>query len=144
MKSTEFCYWLQGYFELRRGEAQSGMSLTHEQVEIIERHLALVFKHEIDPSYGPPFSPESVKSDSWRRTYEVLIMTDLSPITQTVWDAAWTNCPVQCGDIKGTRRSQISAALQIQFKDQLGLTAYGGHTQAQEQLLAIADELTEC
>jgi hypothetical protein len=54
MKSTEFCYWLQGYFELRRGEAQSGMSLTHEQVEIIERHLALVFKHEIDPSYGPP------------------------------------------------------------------------------------------
>ena len=50
MKSTEFCYWLQGYFELRRGEAP----LTHEQVEIIERHLALVFKHEIDPSYGPP------------------------------------------------------------------------------------------
>ncbi len=34
-----------------------------------------------------------------------------------------------------------SAALQIQFKDQLGLTAYGGHTQAQDQLLAIADEL---
>lgn len=53
MKSTEFCYWLQGYFELRRGEAQAGVSLTHEQVEIIEKHLALVFKHEIDPSYGP-------------------------------------------------------------------------------------------
>ncbi len=53
MKSTEFCYWLRGYFELRRGDVQSGMSLTYEQVELIEKHLALVFKHEIDPSYGP-------------------------------------------------------------------------------------------
>jgi len=50
MKSTEFCYWLQGYFELRRGEVH----LTNEQVELIEKHLALVFKHEIDPSYGSP------------------------------------------------------------------------------------------
>ncbi len=34
-----------------------------------------------------------------------------SPPAQAVWDAAWTNCPVQCGDIEGTRRSQIAAAL---------------------------------
>jgi hypothetical protein len=49
-------------------------------------------------------------------------MTDLSPITQTVWNAAWTNCPVQCGDIKGTRRSQIAAALQAvadQWKNEI-------------------------
>jgi len=54
MKSTEFCYWLQGYFEMHRASSQPGMSLTHEQVELIEKHLALVFKHEIDPSYGSP------------------------------------------------------------------------------------------
>jgi hypothetical protein len=35
----------------------------------------------------------------------------LSPAAQAIWDAAWTNCPVQCGNIEGTRRSQIAAAL---------------------------------
>lgn len=49
MKSTEFCYWLQGYFEL----SSDRQGLSEEQVEVIRRHLALVFKHEIDLSYGP-------------------------------------------------------------------------------------------
>jgi len=48
MKSVEFCYWLQGYFEVRRPE---DTMLTTEQVNTIQKHLALVFKHEIDPSY---------------------------------------------------------------------------------------------
>lgn len=26
-------------------------SLSHEQVEMVQKHLALVFKHEIDPRY---------------------------------------------------------------------------------------------
>jgi hypothetical protein len=43
-------------------------------------------------------------------------------------------------------REALAAALRaaadlIQFKDQLGMTAYGGHSQAQLQLLAIAAEL---
>ena len=46
MKAVEFCYWLQGHFEL------SGQSeLTPFQVQQIKNHLSLVFKHEIDPSY---------------------------------------------------------------------------------------------
>lgn len=49
MKSTEFCYWLQGYFEL----GPDGQGLSSEQVDMIRKHLALVFKHEIDLSYGP-------------------------------------------------------------------------------------------
>lgn len=55
MKSVEFCYWLQGFFELHpeNGKATSdGISLTPQQVGTIARHLAMVFKHEIDPSYG--------------------------------------------------------------------------------------------
>lgn len=48
MKAVEFCYWLQGYFEIHGRED----SLTEEQVSMIKRHLALVFKHEIDQSYG--------------------------------------------------------------------------------------------
>ena len=44
MNSIDFCYWLQGYFEV------SGNSeITQLQAEIIKNHLALAFKHEIDP-----------------------------------------------------------------------------------------------
>lgn len=52
MKATEFCYWLQGYFELDRVSSTPEKYLTGEQVEVIQRHLALVFKHDIDPQAG--------------------------------------------------------------------------------------------
>jgi hypothetical protein len=48
MTSRDFCYWLQGKLEID-GEPKP---LTAEQVEVIAKHLALVFKHEIDPSFG--------------------------------------------------------------------------------------------
>jgi hypothetical protein len=53
MKSTEFCYWLQGLFELANPQ-----SLDARQTDLIKRHLNLVFKHEIDPSY-----PESQQQE---------------------------------------------------------------------------------
>ena len=46
MKSVEFCYWLQGLFEV--GEP---MSLNEKQTDLIKRHLNMVFIHEIDASY---------------------------------------------------------------------------------------------
>lgn len=49
MTSRDFCYWLQGYLELRPGHHDS---LDPKQLECIQKHLALVFKHEIDPSAG--------------------------------------------------------------------------------------------
>ena len=49
MTSRDFCYWLQGFFEI--GHPQS---LTVQETEIVKRHLALVFKHEIDPSMPDP------------------------------------------------------------------------------------------
>lgn len=48
MQSRDFCFWLQGYFEL----VGKGNALSAQQAELIRRHLALVFKHEIDPSFG--------------------------------------------------------------------------------------------
>lgn len=59
MTARDFCYWLQGYFEISGQQPQPpephGMNgLNSEQVKMIERHLALVFKHEIDPSQGTP------------------------------------------------------------------------------------------
>ena len=44
MNTIDFCYWLQGHFELNPDAA-----LTTEQTQIIKNHLKLVFKHEIDP-----------------------------------------------------------------------------------------------
>ena len=44
MKAHEFCYWLQGFFEI--SESKSGISEKQEQ--IIKRHLSLVFSHELD------------------------------------------------------------------------------------------------
>lgn len=52
MKSRDFCYWLQGFFEINDAAVDSINELTHEQVEMIKNHLALVFKHEIDPAMG--------------------------------------------------------------------------------------------
>lgn len=52
MTSRDFCYWLQGYFEVAHNAGDR--ELTSAQVKSIRAHLALVFKHEIDPSMGPP------------------------------------------------------------------------------------------
>lgn len=44
MKPEEFCYWLQGFFELSEATTLSG-----KQIEMIKNHLNLVFFHSIDP-----------------------------------------------------------------------------------------------
>ena len=46
MNSIDFCYWLQGHFEI-----SETTELNEKQVEIIKNHLNLVFKHEIDGMY---------------------------------------------------------------------------------------------
>ena len=50
MTSRDFCYWLQGFFEITRGRT----GLNAEQTDTVRKHLDLVFRHEIDPSMGPP------------------------------------------------------------------------------------------
>lgn len=51
MTSRDFCYWLQGYFEVVTADS-TDIPMTDKQVQMIQKHLALVFKHEIDPSMG--------------------------------------------------------------------------------------------
>jgi hypothetical protein len=48
MTSRDFVYWLQGYFEITGADATLGPA----QIDRIKKHLALVFVHEIDPSFG--------------------------------------------------------------------------------------------
>lgn len=49
MTSRDFCYWLQGMFEL-----SDPKSLSKEQTSLIKKHLHMVFAHEIDPSMPNP------------------------------------------------------------------------------------------
>lgn len=44
MNTIDFCYWLQGFFELSECD-----HLSEKQTTAIKNHLNLVFKHEIDP-----------------------------------------------------------------------------------------------
>ena len=56
MYSQDFCYWLQGYFEISGAE-----ELNKEQIEIIKNHLNLVFRHEIDPQHeGDPVELQNI------------------------------------------------------------------------------------
>lgn len=53
MTSRDFCYWLQGYFEItaiRAGKFEGNIG--EDEIACIRNHLAMVFKHEIDPSMG--------------------------------------------------------------------------------------------
>lgn len=47
MTSRDFAFWLQGYFEISKQT-----QIMPNEVEMIKKHLNLVFKHEIDPSMG--------------------------------------------------------------------------------------------
>jgi len=48
MTSRDFAYWLQGFFEI----APNAITLSEQQVATVKKHLAMVFVHEIDPSFG--------------------------------------------------------------------------------------------
>jgi hypothetical protein len=55
MTSRDFCYWLQGFFEIHKAGKPTAYKMKHldeDQIECIEKHLSMVFVHEIDPSYG--------------------------------------------------------------------------------------------
>ncbi len=47
MTSKDFCYWLQGHLEIGKTK-----EINAEQLEVVKKHLNLVFVHEIDPSMG--------------------------------------------------------------------------------------------
>lgn len=55
MTSRDFVFWLQGYLEIAaEGKFADEVALTPGQLRCVQRHLALVFKHEIDPSMKEP------------------------------------------------------------------------------------------
>lgn len=60
MTSKEFCYWLQGLYELG-----NPVILNEHQTQTIKRHLNMVFVHEIQPALDKslPASMQGADSD---------------------------------------------------------------------------------
>lgn len=57
MTSRDFCFWLQGYFEI------SGASeMNVDEIREVRKHLAMVFKHEIDPSHGDQATQDALNA----------------------------------------------------------------------------------
>jgi hypothetical protein len=58
MTSRDFAYWLQGFFELENADQKAeGIKnpipkLSPAKIDLIQKHLNMVFYHEIDPSMG--------------------------------------------------------------------------------------------
>ena len=68
MTSRDFCYWLQGYFEVSEnakqytpGTEREPIELNQNQIDSIRAHLNLVFKHEIDPSNNDGKTPTEIQ-----------------------------------------------------------------------------------
>lgn len=58
MNSRDFCYWLQGYFEISHTD-----ELTKEQFDMIKKHLGYVFTQEdLSPKTLPVPSGTPVKT----------------------------------------------------------------------------------
>lgn len=47
MNARDFCYWLQGFFELD----PDVKTLNEQQVQILKNHLRLAFHYDIDRQY---------------------------------------------------------------------------------------------
>lgn len=64
MTSDQFCYWLQGYFELKK-TIDHREGATSETMKMIEDHLQLVFKKET-PAFEVKLGPaDSFDSYRW-------------------------------------------------------------------------------
>ena len=58
MNAVDFCFWLQGYFEL------NGVTeINKHQAGVIQKHLTLAFEHEIDPLREKQSAPTKEEVD---------------------------------------------------------------------------------
>jgi hypothetical protein len=81
MTSKDFCYWLNGFFEL----SEPNKSLTTEQVQIIKNHLKLVFLYEIDPSYSKDETVQAIFQNlhDGKQPLEGVVMKPSDKLNQT-------------------------------------------------------------
>ncbi len=76
MTSRDFVYWLNGWFELNE-TIDHREGATPETLKVIKNHLAMVFKHEIDPSFGKQLPELQKTHDGSLKSYcESFIKTE--------------------------------------------------------------------
>lgn len=75
MKAQEFCYWLQGHFELM--DPDQRVALSARQVDLIRRHLRMVFIHDIDLGY--PAEQQQALSDAHAGIAHIVRPDDTPP-----------------------------------------------------------------
>jgi len=85
MTAENFAYWLQGFFEIT-GNNDKG--LTSIQTDMIQRHLNMVFIHDIDPKMGDK-KYQLKLSEAHNNTEESLKF----PMSGEEALAKWGNCP---------------------------------------------------
>lgn len=72
MNTQDFCYWLQGYFELSGADG----GLSKEQVEVIKEHLQLVFKKQtvkaVDETVKKVSSLPKLSEDDQKRVQDLI------------------------------------------------------------------------
>jgi hypothetical protein len=91
MTSRDFCYWLQGLFEL--GEP---LQLDAKQTDLVKRHLAMVFLHEIDPSAGPPEKQADLTAIHEGQKTIVQSLEDLSKRPPAWWAPGTSEVKLRC------------------------------------------------
>lgn len=89
MTPQEFCYWLQGYFELSPTVPLCG--LTQEQAKVVRDHLQLVFQ-KVTPT--PAVAPLSPRPWEWQ---PAPYHPPISPICQSESVCvSWPDMPASC------------------------------------------------
>lgn len=83
MTSRDFCYWLQGYLEVQQPTA-----IDENKVVMIQKHLNLVFKHEIDPSMGNGEHQAELNAIHNKPTLEELGKEHGFQVTDAKWGAS--------------------------------------------------------
>jgi len=86
MTSRDFAYWLNGFFEIQHNgpypaEPQLRYNLNDDQIDTIRNHLAMVFKHEIDPSHGDKKHQEAL-SEIHQGTEERVTKTSMADLAR--------------------------------------------------------------
>ena len=55
MTARDFAFWFQGYLEIRKAHpAHVASGISQQEVAVIEKHLNMVFIHDIDPTMPDP------------------------------------------------------------------------------------------
>lgn len=81
MKSVNFIYWLQGFFEIADAK-----TLSEDQVAMVRRHLNMVFVHEIDPAMGDEKHQQAL--DQAHRPASEYKLPDPAKVREAIEEAA--------------------------------------------------------